>query len=189
MHPPRIPSTGFIDESIHSDAHLYVIGMVLAASSISEEARRRLSAVIPTARVPHWSQEDAQTRAMLIREIGRLSVRARVYGCRFERPKRKEAARARALTWLVQDLPNEIRQLVLAERETNQDRNDRRVLGGLAGRPLRFAYDHAPASKEPLLWVADVVVSSVAKALARGEDPGTVGLGDVLVFVGCEPAI
>ncbi|WP_432866054.1 hypothetical protein [Microbispora rosea] len=105
-----------------------------------------------------------------------------------ERPKRKEAARARALAWLVQELPYQVRSVVLAEREANQDRHDRRVLGGLAGRPPRFEYGHAAVAKEPLLWVADVVVSSAAKALVRDEDPWAVGLGAVLSCVGCEPA-
>lgn len=111
-----------------------------------------------------------------------------MYGCRFDRPKRKEAARARALTWLVRELPYEVRSVVLAEREANQDWHDRRVLGGLARRPPRFEYGHAAVAKEPLLWVADVVVSGVARALARDEDPWAVGLGVVLSHVGCEPA-
>jgi hypothetical protein len=149
---------GFIDESIH-----------------------------PTARTPHWSKEDDWTRTEMIREVRSLPIAARVYGCRFDRPKRKEAARARALTWLVQELPHQVRSVVLAEREANQDRHDRRVLGGLAGRPARFEYGHAAVAKEPLLWVADVVVSSTARALARDEDPGAVNLGGVLSYVGCEP--
>jgi len=181
------PLTGYIDESIHTNARLYAVGLVLAEPAIAEDARRRLSAVIPTARTPHWSQEDKETRAALIREIGSLPISARVYGCRFERPKRKEAARARALTWLIHELPSQVRCIVLAERETNQDRHDRKVLGGLAGRPARFEYSHVPSAKEPLLWVADVIVSSTARALALDEDPSTWALGTVLSHVGCEP--
>ncbi|WP_214408559.1 hypothetical protein [Sphaerisporangium fuscum] len=187
MHPVESPLAGFIDESIHTDAQLYAVGLVLAHPALAEEVRKRLCAVIPSARAPHWSQEDAPTRAALIQEIASLPISARVYGCRFERPKRKEAARARALTWLIQQLPGGTRWIVLTEREMNQDRHDRRVLGGLAGRPPRFEYSHAPSAKEPLLWVADVVVSSTAKALALGEEPSRVGLGSTLSYVGCEP--
>jgi hypothetical protein len=138
---------GFIDESIHTDAHLYAVGLVLADPGVAEDVRKRLCAVIPAARSPHWSKEDQQTRAALIHEVASLPISARVYGCRFERPKRKEAARARALTWLVQELPDSVRRLLLAEREANQDRNDRKVLGGLAGRPAAFEYRHAPFAR------------------------------------------
>ncbi|MEU8268868.1 hypothetical protein AB0B89_17060 [Sphaerisporangium sp. NPDC049002] len=116
-----------------------------------------------------------------------MPVEAHVYGCRFERPKRKEAARARALTWLAQDLPRQAREVVVAEREASQDRQDRKVLGGLAGRPARFAYRHAPYAKEPLLWLADVIVSSTAKLLALHEDVTGRGLDSVLEYIGCEP--
>ncbi|MFF0307321.1 hypothetical protein ACFYSC_07830 [Streptosporangium sp. NPDC004379] len=187
MHGTGLPLAGFIDESIHTDACLYVIGLVLADPALSEDARKLLCSAVPTARTPHWSQEDEKTRAALIHEIKSLPISARVYGCRFERPKRKEAARARALAWLVQDLPWEVRWMVLAEREASQDRHDRRVLGGLAGRPPRFEYSHAPFAKEPLLWVADVIVSSTARALVRGEDLTACALGPVLSYVGCEP--
>ncbi|GAA1276621.1 hypothetical protein GCM10009677_32990 [Sphaerisporangium rubeum] len=187
MHPPASPLAGFIDESVHTDVCLYVVGLVLADPGVTEEVRKLLCAVIPTARPPHWSKEDKQTRAALIREVAALPISARVYGCRYERPKRKEAARSRALTWLVQELPRSVRCLVLAEREASQDRHDRRVLGGLAGRAPAFTYSHAPIAKEPLLWAADVIVSSTAKALARREDPRTQGLGRILTHVGCEP--
>ncbi|MFC0865516.1 hypothetical protein ACFHYQ_24790 [Sphaerimonospora cavernae] len=143
--------------------------------------------MIPTTRPPHWAMEDEPTRSALIKEIAAMPISARVYGCRFERPKRQEDVRARALTWLAQDLPRQVREIVLAEREESQDRHDRKVLGGLAGRPARFAYRHVPFSKEPLLWVADVIVSSTAKLLALDEDPASRGLGDVLTYVGCEP--
>ncbi|WP_460337768.1 hypothetical protein [Actinoallomurus acanthiterrae] len=163
--------TGFIDESIHVNADLYAIGVVLADPRQSEEVRRRLTRLIPAARPPHWSQEDATTRTALVSTIAELPMQARVYACRFESARRQEAARARALTWLVQELPAEVRHMIVAAREATQDRRDRRVLGGLAGRPPRFKYEHAPYSKEPLLWVADTVVSCTAKQLACGDDP------------------
>ncbi|WP_424530698.1 hypothetical protein ACOZ38_13095 [Sphaerisporangium viridialbum] len=178
---------GYIDESIHTGARLYVIGLVLADPGIADDVRRQLSALVPSARPPHWAMEDEPTRAALIKEVGAMPVKAHVYGCRFERPKRKEAARARALTWLAQDLPRQAREVVVAEREESQDRHDRKVLGGLAGRPARFAYRHAPFAKEPLLWLADIIVSSTAKLLALDEDVTSRGLDAVLEYVGCEP--
>ncbi|GAB3164524.1 hypothetical protein GCM10027161_78390 [Microbispora hainanensis] len=105
---------------LYTNAGLYAIGLVLAPPALSEEARRRLCSVIPTARM-HWSQEDDRTRIAMIREVRSLPVEARVYRCRFDRPKRKEAARARALAWLVQELPYQVRSVVLAEREANQE--------------------------------------------------------------------
>ncbi|WP_344748650.1 hypothetical protein, partial [Streptosporangium vulgare] len=79
MHPLEFPLTGFIDESIHTDARLYAVGLVLADPAVTEDVRKRLCALIPTARTPHWSQEDKQTRTALIREIGSLPISARVY--------------------------------------------------------------------------------------------------------------
>ncbi|MCW2913639.1 MAG: hypothetical protein JWN52_1707 [Actinomycetia bacterium] len=84
------------------------------------------------------------------------------------------------------ELPAEVRNLLLAAREMNQDRRDRRVLGGLAGRPPRFEYAHAPYSKEPLLWLADTVVSRTAKLLALGEDPQSGDWAAVVESVDCE---
>jgi hypothetical protein len=178
--------TGFIDESIHTDVKLYVLGIVMADPTTAEDVRRALSRLVPSSRPPHWSKEDEPTRAALISAITALPIRTRVYGCRFESPKRQEAARARALTWLVQERDPETRQLLLGAREAGQDRHDRRVLGGLAGRPPRFGYDHAPYLKEPLLWVADTVVSNTAKLLSRGEDPLAGELSTVIETVGCE---
>ncbi|GIH49717.1 hypothetical protein Mro03_48960 [Microbispora rosea subsp. rosea] len=62
MHRPGSALAGFIDESIHTSVGLYAIGLVLAAPALSEEARRRLCSVVPAARTPHWSQEDAWIR-------------------------------------------------------------------------------------------------------------------------------
>lgn len=183
---PPSSMTGFIDESIHAGADLYAIGVVLADPRRSEEVRRHLVRLVPAARPPHWSQEDTETRTALVDTIAALPMRARVYGCRFESPRRQEAARARALTWLVQELPVEVRHIVVAAREAAQDRRDRRVPGGLGGRPPRFEYEHAPYSKEPLLWVADTVVSCTAKQLACGDDPRTGRLTPLLEAVGCE---
>ncbi|MFC7386324.1 hypothetical protein [Sphaerisporangium rhizosphaerae] len=187
MHPLPSGLAGYIDESIHTDARLYVIGLVIIDPRTTTDIRSRLAVLVPAARPPHWSMEDEPTRAALIKEITSMSISARVYGCRFERPKRKEAARARALTWLVQDLPGQVRDLTLAQREQNQDRHDRKVLGGVAGRPPRFTYRHAAFAVEPALWLADIVVSCTARLLALNEDPSSRGLGEILTYVGCEP--
>lgn len=185
MFPPAL--NGYIDESIHMGTRLYAIGLVLADPAITEDVRRRLSFMETTVRPPHWNGESEATRTLLLKEISKLPVQARVYGCRFDLPKRQEAARARALAWLVSDLPWRVGRLVLAEREASQDRKDRKVLGGLVGKPPRLDYGHAMYAKEPLLWVSDSVVSSTAMLVARGTSPGDVRIGRVLDRVCCEP--
>jgi hypothetical protein len=60
-------------------------------------------------------------------------------------------------------------------------------LAGIAGRPGRFSYVHAAAADQPLLWVADIVVSAVAGAVAYGDKGFAAALEPILATVECEP--
>ncbi|MET9067545.1 hypothetical protein [Streptosporangium sandarakinum] len=124
---------------------------------------------------------------MLLEQVAKLPLCARVYACRFDGPKRKERARGRALAWMVAELEYGVRHVVLDRREEHQDACDRRLMIGLAGRPPRFAAMHRSSAEEPLLWVADIVVSAVAGDLAYGGDKQIERIKDVLEAVNCEP--
>ncbi|MCT9928676.1 hypothetical protein N5079_00430 [Planotetraspora sp. A-T 1434] len=178
--------TGYIDESIRAGG-LYFVGIVIADCLLSDEVQTRLRKLVPSTSPPHWYDESADVRQALISEVARLDIMALVYGCRFDRPKRKEAARARALTWMVHNVPKDVRHLVLGQREASQDLHDRKVLRGLGGRPPRYTVTHAAMAKEPLLWVADIVVSSVAGALVSNDASVLLRLEGVLAAAECEP--
>lgn len=130
--------TGYIDESIHDSLGLYAVGMVIADPLFGSVVQDALSPLVPSRRRPHWHDEEADTRLKMARAVGTLEVEARVYICWFDRPRRKEAARARALGWLTQDLDAETRHLLLDRRQDSQQRTDRQTLSVAAGRPARF---------------------------------------------------
>jgi hypothetical protein len=160
--PVTTGHVGYIDESIHDDPGLYLMGIVFADPSISKKVECELSALIPVPRRVHWHAEDDGTRAELVKAVSTLPVSAQVYVCSFDAPGRKEAARAKALRWIVLELDHGVRHLILDRRQEAQNAVDRRVLGGLAGRPPRFTLEHRGSTGEPLLWLADIVVGAVA---------------------------
>ncbi|WP_206184841.1 hypothetical protein [Thermoactinospora rubra] len=117
-----------------------------------------------------------------------MPIAARIYGCRFESSRRQEAARARALSWAACELPDDTRHLVLDRRQEQQNLKDRRVLGGLAGRPARFTFEHASADAQPLLWLPDIVVGAAAAHLVYGDDRHLKTLEKVVEVCLCEDA-
>ncbi|MER5418225.1 hypothetical protein [Streptosporangium roseum] len=174
---------GYIDESIHDRPGMYLIAVVLAEPDTSERVRRELSALIPVSRRVHWHAEDDRTRAGLAKTVSTLPVSAQVYACPFDAPGRKEAARARALRWMVLELDGGVRHLVLDRRQEAQNAVGRRVLGGLAGRPPRFTLEHRGSADEPLLWLADIVVGAVAGQVLGRTSAYAEAMGEVLTRV------
>jgi hypothetical protein len=171
---------GYIDESIHDRPGLYLLAVVLAEPDVSERVGRELSVLIPAARRVHWHAEDDPTRAGLVKAVSTMPVSARAYACLFDAPGRKEAARARALTWMALELDAGVRHLILDRRQDAQNAMDRRVLGGLAGRPPRFTLEHRSSVDEPLLWLADIVVGAVAAQVLGRTSAYVEALGEVL---------
>lgn len=159
----------YVDESIHDDHGLYVIAAILATPSTGTRIATDLQAVLPMDRLPHWHIEDNATRAKLVGVTASLDVEARVYGCRFREPRRKEAARARALGWFLVDLDLHLDELVLDRRQDSQNRKDQRLFAALLP-GSRTTYRHATSAAEPLLWVADIVAGAVCASWLRGAD-------------------
>ena len=112
--------------------------------------------------------------------VSTLPVSAQVYVCSFDAPGRKETARAKALKWIVLELDRGVRHLILDRRQEAQNAADRRVLGGLAGRPPRFTLEHRGSVDEPLLWLADIVVGAVAGQVLGRTSAYAEALGEVL---------
>ena len=177
----------YVDESIHDDHGLYVLAAVLTGSHIRERAQDALRAVLPADRLPHWHIEDEATRAKLVSAVAGLPVEARVYGCRFDHPRRAEAARARALTWFLSELDVTLDALILDRRQASQDAKDRRILASRLRDSPRTSYSHVPSASEPLLWVADIVAGAVCASWLRGRDHVTTGLDAVLAACEREP--
>ncbi|WP_157099847.1 hypothetical protein [Microbispora sp. ATCC PTA-5024] len=177
---PTSGVAGYIDESIHDNAGLYLIAVVFAHPELGQRVNRELAAVVPTAARPHWHAEDHPTRRLLAAAVSALPVKAVAYGCAFDSPAHKEAARARALRWLAVELVPGVRRLVLDRRQERQDETDRRVLRGMAGRPPRFGVEHSSSMKEPLLWLPDVVAGAAAAHVLGRTAEYTSALGAVL---------
>jgi hypothetical protein len=177
----------YVDESVHITPGLYVLAAVLGRDSDRDSVREALTGVRPGGAPPHWRVEADTVREKLVDVVSYLPVEARVYACRFASPRRTEAARARALHWLVGDLDPDVGALVLDRRDAAQDVKDRRVLTALLGRPSRLPFGHVPAATEPFLWVADVVAGAVSAGWVRGCDYVAGRLDRVLSAAEAEP--
>lgn len=156
------------------------MAVVVADPGVSGQVGCELSELIPVPRRVHWHAEDDRTRADLVKVVSTLPVSAHVYACTFDAPGRKEAARAKVLRWIVLELDRGVRHLILDRRQEAQNAVDRRVLGGLAGRPPRFTVEHRGSAGEPLLWLADIVVGAVAGQVLGRTSAYAEALGDVL---------
>lgn len=177
---------GYVDESIHDSAGLYVVALVSAVPSLADQVRGVLAACVPAVRRPHWHGEDEATKYALVRAVATLPIEAKVYGCRFAVRGRQEAARARALGWAVTDLGRGVRHLVVDRRQEQQNLKDRRVLSGLAGRPARYTFTHCSSESEPMLWLPDIVVGAAASHLTGREELHLKALGRIVRGVMCE---
>ena len=117
---------------------------------------------------PHWYAGAGAVREKLVEAVSSLPVEVRVYGCRFDAPRRTEAARARALRWHVAELDTGVGTLVLDRRQSSLEAKDRRLLMQLLGRPPRLPFGHTPAKEEPFLWLADIVAGAVCRRAGFG---------------------
>ncbi|WP_031166837.1 hypothetical protein [Streptosporangium roseum] len=84
---------------------------------------------------------------------------------------------------MVLELDGGVRHLALDRRQEAQNAVDRRVLGGLAGRPPRFTLEHRGSADEPLLWLADIVVGAVAGQVLGRTSAYAEAMGEVLTRV------
>ncbi|MEU9884756.1 hypothetical protein [Sphaerisporangium sp. NPDC051011] len=184
--PPASQCVGYIDESIHDGPGLYLVAVVFAHPEVCREPARKLAALVPGWTRPHWHAEDSPSRLRLVRAVAAFPMTAVAYECSFDSPGRKEAARARALRWLVSEMSVDVRHLVLDQRQEQQNKVDRKVLSGLAGRPPRFTVEHASSAKEPLLWLPDIVAGAVAARLLGRGGEYVEALGPVLAWVRAE---
>jgi hypothetical protein len=181
------PLAAYVDESIHDDHGLYVLAAVLGGEDDRPSIRHVLTGIRPDQAAPHWHAEAGAVREKLVDAVSSLPVEARVYGCRFDASRRTEAARARALRWLVAELDADVGTLVLDRRQSSLEAKDRRLLTQLLGRPPRLPFGHTPAREEPFLWVADIVAGAVSASWVRGRDYVTGRLDRILSASEREP--
>lgn len=176
----------YVDESIHDDHGLYCVGIVTVAVELRPAVVKDLSAIVPGSARPHWHDESPEVRLKLATAVGRLDIEAHVCACRFDRPRRKESARSWALRHLVGGIGPDVAQLVLDSRDVRQNATDRQVLRSASKARRGFRYGHESSWKEPLLWLADVVVGAVACDLVGQTPTYREQLDDVLLRVDCQ---
>lgn len=177
----------YVDESVHITPGLYVLAAVLGRDGDRDSVREALTGVRPGGAAPHWHDEAEAVREKLVDTVCSLPVEVRVYGCRFETPRRVEAARSRALHWLIAELDADVSTLILDRRQRSLEAKDRRLLTQVLGQPPRMAFGHLPAHDEPFLWVADIVAGAVSASWVRGSDYVAGRLDRVLSAADSEP--
>jgi hypothetical protein len=164
----------FVDESIRSREHLYVVAAALIVPDgldVGEALSR-----IPHGRAPrfHWRNEsDAQRMRMLdlVRELGLRSI-ATCYVA--DRPRWQERGRLKAFGRLLWELKQErVLELVIESRGEPNDGKDRQMIARAqrAGSAMaEMAYRFERPHKNPLLWLPDALAGAVGASYADSVD-------------------
>lgn len=171
--------SAYVDESIRAAAGDGVYVLAAAVLPVAAEARVRdaiMTVVVNGDGRFHWHREGPKARRRAVRVLATLDEVAHhvVVGCRMD-PKRQERARACCMERLLFELDRKgveaVRLEARGDRGNSRDittvTNLRRtkVIGS------KIHVSHAYPSREPLLWLPDIV----AGAVSAGEKPSEAG--------------
>lgn len=157
----------FMDESVHVEAELYVVGCVIVPHSECDELRNSFDAKVRF----HFHSEGEEQRMAMLRKIAGCDVASAAY---FRRSLQGGEPRARklCLNSLLWDLnQNGVGELVIESRKDPNDRIDRLTIRNaqdakIASPDLRYGWNSPKG--DPMLWTADAVASGVAGHLRHG---------------------
>ncbi len=151
----------FVDESYRKERYIMCVTSIHANQC--DHARRTVKRLRRAGQKRvHFASESNQRRRSLLREYGRLDVRSTIYLA--ESRDQIRARRAIIQQICIALCSNRTSRLVIESRQ-GQDRRDRSDLYHAAGGETCFAYSHATAVQEALLWVPD----GIAWAWGRGQ--------------------
>ncbi|SDU67138.1 DUF3800 domain-containing protein [Jiangella alkaliphila] len=163
----------YVDESIRTTDGVYVLAAVILEEPDCADARARVNGLSQRGLPFHWRLELAPRRQTAVELVADLaSLHLVVIGAPVN-PRRQERARRQCMESLLFHLQAAgVAQVWLEARNTAADRRDidavdrfrsRRVIG----HSIRI--DHDQPSREPLLWLADIVAGTVSAA--EGGEP------------------
>ncbi len=168
----------YIDESIRSDAGLYLFGAVCIEPSSEVPIRRALLAALPSGiRRFHWRHDSRQHRLAILRLLEHVPATSIVLFQAGIDPRKAERHRQHLLWNLAATLDREfgVNDLVFESRETSQNAKDARTLRGISQTGVAgpdFRYTFARPLDEPLLWLPDTIAGACGMSITdpRGED-------------------
>ncbi len=162
----------YIDESCREQLPgVFVLAAVVVPTPRADQVRAQVRghALASGARF-HWHAEGSDRRVKFLEELAGFSLPAVVAVAAPIDPQRQERARRKCLEQLLWELvQRDVRDLVLESRQERRDRHDRAAIlaGQKAGQvpaDLRYAFEQP--SREPLLWLPDVVAGVVSAVRA-----------------------
>ena len=163
--------TAYVDEAVPRTGANYLLACAVVVDDQADEIRARLvRAKLPVERKVHWHSRRPTERTSLIDGIAPLPVkfllvvRPEQFAEPPERSRRKCIER---LVWLV-DQNHGVEDMIFEARETQQNENDRRLLGALRARRIvsaKLRMRHVPGPREPLLWLPDVIAGAYSSLL------------------------
>jgi len=162
----------YIDESCREQLPgVFVLAAVVVPMPRADQVRAQVRghAQASGARF-HWHAEGSDRRVKFLEELAGLRLPAIVAVAAPIDPQRQERARRKCLEQLLWELEQrDVRDLVLESRQERRDRYDRAAIlaGQKAGQvPADLSYAFEQPSREPLLWLPDVVASVVSAVRA-----------------------
>jgi hypothetical protein len=166
---------GFVDESLHRDAGLYILSCVTIDDyrTVSLRAEIRQELLLPGQKRFHWRGENAERRTLALELLAEVHDTAYAYVC--SRLQECGDGRARALCFkkLMWDARMEhISGITFESRQPHNDQIDRATIIGLQRSriaPSSLVYDFKTPVDEPLLWLPDVMAGAIA-ASTTGND-------------------
>ena len=176
--PPGHPASGdfalhaWVDESIHTDAGLYVLASAVADPSTCEPTRDALRDLVISGGRLHWRDEAESLRRKITETITGCDLMSMVV-VGVNMASGQERARRRCLEHLLCVLDHQgVTQVWLESRTTSLTSKDMHLVTRLRGqRRLSpgLRVDTLQPSVEPMLWVPDAIAGAVA-----GHRKGTV---------------
>ncbi len=156
----------YVDESVRSGR--YLLGAVLVEPAAAGQLRRTVrKLLLPGQRRLHFNNEGRRRRRELLGAIGRLDVEALVYSSRHSAEVTAEAARARCLAAIVDEVQHRHRRCeLLIESRDHMDTEDGITIRRARRPEPLLSFQHLRPDHDPLLWLPD----GIAWAVGAGGD-------------------
>lgn len=174
-HPAQLSAWG--DESMRFAASpkAYVLAAALIEGQLTDDVREVVRPLRVAGTKLHWRDLDRRQRDKVVDVVAGLEALHLVVIATPLDPRRQERARAKCIQRMLSHLGGlGVHQMVLEQRTESLNRLDQKLITKLRGTrafPAFLTVDFRQPSKEPLLWLPDVVAGAVGEELADTTSP------------------